>query len=262
MKIRQYITELATLGRHYFTNDELKARFLDTSQKALWASLNRLKKKRRVVTPYRGFYLIIPPEYRVLGCLPPEQFIPDLMKYLNRPYYVALLSAAEYYGSAHQRPQTFQVMTSKNYPIIRCGQVKVKFIARKNIERIPVKIFNTSTGTIRVSSPEATAMDLICYVNQSGGLNRVFTILAELAEVINPEHLCKIAKMSDETAWIRRLGYLFDQLNQKQLAAVLADSIQGKKLRTITLSSNVPVKRAYRDPLWKIIVDVKLEGDL
>jgi len=45
--------------------------------------------------PYRGFYVIVSPEYRSLGCRPAEQFIPDLMEYLGEVYYAGLLSAAE-----------------------------------------------------------------------------------------------------------------------------------------------------------------------
>jgi hypothetical protein len=40
-----------------------------------------------------GGCTIVPPEYRSLGCLSPEQFIPQLMKHLGLEYYVGLLSA-------------------------------------------------------------------------------------------------------------------------------------------------------------------------
>jgi hypothetical protein len=58
----------------------------------------------------RGFHVIVPPEYRSLGCLPPEQFAPALMETLGMPYYAGLLSAAQFHGAAHQRPQVFQVV--------------------------------------------------------------------------------------------------------------------------------------------------------
>src|SRR5680860_581979 len=49
---------------------------------AIKAALRRLQKKGEIAMPYRGFYVIVPPEYRAAGCLPPEQFIPDLMDHL------------------------------------------------------------------------------------------------------------------------------------------------------------------------------------
>src|SRR5204862_425249 len=81
---------------------------LGTSLAAVQAALRRLKRRGEIADPYRGFHVIVPPEYRRLGCLPAEQFVPQLMRVLGETYYVALLSAAELHGAAHQRPQAFQ----------------------------------------------------------------------------------------------------------------------------------------------------------
>ncbi|MCW5589375.1 MAG: hypothetical protein KIT27_06885 [Legionellales bacterium] len=37
-----------------------------------------------------------------------------MMKYLDAEYYVALLSAAGFYGASHQKPMVFQVVSKKN----------------------------------------------------------------------------------------------------------------------------------------------------
>jgi len=55
-----------------------------SSPEAVQAALRRLQKKGGIAMPYRGFYVIVPPEYRTAGCLPPEQFIPDLMAHLRK----------------------------------------------------------------------------------------------------------------------------------------------------------------------------------
>ena len=70
------------------------------------------------------------------------------MKRKGLTYYAGLLTAAQYYGAAHQRPQEFQVFTQKNRRPIRCGKVRAKFIARKNIDHVRVQEFNTSRGWI------------------------------------------------------------------------------------------------------------------
>lgn len=82
--------------------------------------------------PVRGFYVIVSPEYRQMGCLPASRFIPALMQYLKEPYYTGLLSAGEFYGAAHQRPQAFQVVTEHSRPGIICDMVKADFIKRKS----------------------------------------------------------------------------------------------------------------------------------
>ena len=54
-------------------------------------------------------------------------------------------------------------------------------IARKNLVAVPVERFNNPRGTILVSSVEATVIDLVGYMQHSGGLDRVAGALAELA---------------------------------------------------------------------------------
>ncbi len=112
-------------------------------------------------------------------------FIPDLMKYLNLPYYVGFLSAAQYYGAAHQKPQRFQVVTSKNRPPIRCGRIYVEFIANKKISMMPTKRFNTYAGTIEVATPEVTSADIVTMPQHAAGISNVATVLMELAEKID-----------------------------------------------------------------------------
>ena len=75
-------------------------------------------------------------------CLPAEQFIPQLMDLASEPYYIALLSAAERHGAAQQRPQAVQVMVRKNRAAIECGRAHVEFVARHDLDRMPVKEFN------------------------------------------------------------------------------------------------------------------------
>ncbi|MBM3887437.1 hypothetical protein FJ364_05910, partial [Candidatus Dependentiae bacterium] len=140
MKGLPYITALAMRGEFYFTTVDLMQQ-LSISEIAAKAMVSRLKNKNQIATPYNGFHLILPPEYQALGCLPAEQFISELMTYLRRPYYVGLLSAAQFYGAAHQKPQTFQVMLSDNRRSIHCGKIVVDFIARKNLEALPVRKF-------------------------------------------------------------------------------------------------------------------------
>src|SRR5208282_2189135 len=125
---RDYVSSLAANGRYHFTSGEVQS-VLGVSAAAAKLALNRLEKKSFIASPARGFYVLVPPEYRSLGCLPADQFIPALMKRLGLPYYAGLLSAAQYHGAAHQRPQEFQVFLAKNRRPIRCGIVRVAFMA-------------------------------------------------------------------------------------------------------------------------------------
>jgi hypothetical protein len=71
----------------------------------------------------------------------------------------------------------------------------------------PCKASTRPRGTIRVSTVEATAIDLVGYERHAGGLDQVATVLAELAEHIDPERLVVAAKTAP-VSWAQRLGYM------------------------------------------------------
>ena len=73
----------------------------------------------------------------------------------------------------------------------------------------PCKASTRPRGTIRVSTVEATAIDLVGYERHAGGLDQVATVLAELAEHIDPERLVVAAKTAP-VSWAQRLGYLLE----------------------------------------------------
>ena len=133
------------------------------------------------------------------------------MEHRSTRYYVGLLSAAQYYGAAHHRPQEFQVMLGRNRPAIVCGSVRVVFVARKELATVPVESFNNPRGTVLVSTVEATAFDLVGYMHRAGGVDRVAGVLSELGEDIDPERLVE-ASGSASILWAQRLGYLLEHV--------------------------------------------------
>jgi predicted transcriptional regulator of viral defense system len=198
---------------------------------------------------------VLPPEYRRLGCLPPLWFIDDLATTLKIPYYVSLLSAAELHGAAHQRPQTFQVMFSRPHRSIFCEQVHIDFSMRTNLEQLPVAVRNTPKGTVRIATPEITALDLVGYPHRVGGLDHVAGVLAELAEVLQPETLLRVAPLSP-VAWSQRLGFLMDLLGFRStddLASYVAEA------PPCPLDVGQPFARSTYDPRWRIFVNTEIE---
>ena len=215
MQAGQFIDQLIAGGRYCFNAEEARKIFRSTAI-ATRAALRRLRHKGELAMPHKGFYVIVPPEYRKSGCLPAGHFIPYLMNHLGEKYYTGLLSAAEYHGAAHQRPQVFQVIVAKNKPGITCGDVRVEFIARKNMDKVPVSDFKTPRGYLKISTPAATAFDLVGYARHAGGLDNVATVLAELVGKIKSKELVGMARFSPITWAQQRLGYLLDLLGQRR----------------------------------------------
>jgi len=255
-----YIADLAARGQHHFTTDEAAAA-LGSTATAARAALRRLKAKGEIADPHRGFHVIVPPEYRRLGCLPAEQFVPQLMLHLGATYYVALLSAAEIFGAAHQRPQTFQVMLATNRRPFECGEVRVQFTARKDMRRTPVVERNTPRGPLRVATPEATALELVGYADKSGGLDNVASVLTELVDAIDSDKLVAEASRSP-IAWVQRLGYLLDLTDHHDLADTLVPQVRERGLVVAPLVRSKSRAGAARDERWRLAVNASVEPDL
>jgi predicted transcriptional regulator of viral defense system len=208
----------------------------------------------------RSFHVVVPPEYRRLGCLPAEHFIDQLMEYLGESYYVALLSAAERHGAAHRRPQSLQVMVRQNRPSVECGQVRVLFVARGDLERMPVSTFKIPRGYIRYSTPEVTALELVGYPQHAGGLNNVATVLEELCEEMDGDNLVEAAMLSP-IGWSQRLGYLLELADAAELAEALVPFVTENANSYIPLRRSEDVAGATRNARWKVIVNVEVEPD-
>lgn len=255
-----FVSSLMAKGRYTFTVAQA-AEALGQSMVATRAALRRLGKKGEIAMPYRGFWVIVPPEYRSIGCLPPEQFIPQLMEHLGEPYYAGLLSAAAYHGAAHHRPQVFQVVVAKNRPAITCGKVRVRFIARKNTADIPTELFKTPRGYLKLSIPEATAFDLVGYPDRAVGLDNVATILSELAEKLDGKKLAEVAKFSP-IAWAQRLGYLLDVVEAEATSVELANLVDKMKPVPTPLITSKPFKGVKKDERWLVMINGEVESEI
>ncbi|MDA0195864.1 MAG: type IV toxin-antitoxin system AbiEi family antitoxin [Bacteroidetes bacterium] len=257
--LEDFVNEIRAKGRYMFSLHEIKNEF-QISNQAIQKSLSRLKSKHRIARIGKGFYAIITPEYTAFGMLPPHLFIDDMMKELNKKYYVGVLSAAALYGAGHQQPMEYFVITEK--PALRdieIEKLKINFLTKIEWSSEDIVEKKTDAGYIQVSSPELTALDLLYY--QQFGLNRVSTILLELVEEMKATALSKVAKTYPQTAALQRLGYLLDrEIQEEKLSEALFKVLQTKKYYPIALASDKD-KKGETDQKWKVIVNTMIEGD-
>lgn len=259
-KFSNYIDQLQEKGRYFFIKSQAKKE-LGLSEAAFKSACHRLTQKGRVVFLRKGFYLIVPLEYRAAGIIPASWFIDDLMKHLKHPYYVGLLSAAAIHGAAHQQPQEFQVISDRPLrPIVAKGS-KISFFMKSSLKKTPVAKIKTSTGFMKVSTPEATALDLLYFYDRVGGLERVSETLEELAEKMDPQALLSLSRSTKRLPDVQRLGYLLEHLGEKDLLDPLASYIFKRKPRVTPLNpkaekmDNVP-----QDPSWRLKLNQSLES--
>src|SRR5215472_11588455 len=170
--LSSYMTNLLSAGRVVFLREEAR-QALGVSQGALLDAAERQQHRRHLISPRRGFYVIVPPQYLAWGAPPPPWYIDDLMRHEGRPYYVGLLKAAELHGATHQAVMEFQVVTDKRLPVLRAGRSAITFYYRKDITAVTKGIEDrkTDTGRMKVSSVELTVLDLLRYPHASAGLD-------------------------------------------------------------------------------------------
>lgn len=259
--LRVWLERLQSQGRYSFTGSEARDE-TGLSSEAFQSALGRLVAKGRVASPRQGFHVVVPPEYRSLGCLPASWFIDDMMEHMDTPYYVGLLTAAALHGAAHQRPMEFQVVVDRPLRPISCGRVRVHFIESSRLPTLPAVRMRTETGYMNVSTPEATAFDLVHYYHHAGSLSNAATVLGELAESLDPQALVEAAPLFSRPD-VQRLGHMLENYGSPEAAEKLLLWLRSVGFRKARLRPDLPEGNdSPYDPEWKLILNDVLEPDL
>lgn len=260
--IDAYLNEIRSQGRFTFTSNEVIEKF-HLTENAFKKAIQRLLQKKRVTRLRNEFYLIIPPEYASRQTLPFGYFIDDLMKFLDRDYYVGLLTAAMYHGAAHQQPQTKFIVSKPPYlRPIKNRQQSIVFCLKKDWITEFVTKQKTDAGYINISNPALTALDLVFYSHRIGGMNRAALVLAELVYEMEPDLFAGVAKKFPQTTTLQRIGYLLEEILQEtKMADALYDGITNRKYYPTELNPKTDSKNQKAPNRWKIIPNIKIEVD-
>ena len=195
----------------------------ETGLSVLAARNQLLRLKNRVVrvSPRHRFYLIVSPEHRTMGAPPVTWWLDDYFQWLGEPYYLALQSAAGAMGSNPQALQMTQVMTKIPRRPIEIGRVRIQFYVKGTLEQTPTRPLANAFAPLQVSSPEATAYDLIRYAPRIGGIGRATETIAPLLTLIRPADLRRVLKIENDAPAAQRLGFVLEQLRAMELTKVI-----------------------------------------
>lgn len=268
MRLINYIEQLQKKGRRWLIKSEARQQ-LGCSAEALQQAIYDLTCKKRLA-PIRGeFVVIVPFEYESWGIIPAEHFIDPLMKYLDLPYYIAVLSAGQFHGAAHQKPMQFQVVTNQRLRNIKYERIYIRFLYGNNMPQAPSQRKMVQTGYAMVSTPETTAFDLCKYYKAAGYWSNIGTVLMELIEEIDIDKLCRLAVSGIYgTAIIQRLGYVLSlpEIEAHDFAEALYQAVKPKSFRWVPLCAGQKYIEALgpwaRDDKWKILINSDIEVDL
>ncbi len=263
-RLEHWVEEQQSKGRLAFSTIELKKNFVNDSKIALKRTLARLSEKEKIVSIFKGYYIIIPPQYSTKGILPPALFIDGLMKFLERNYYLALLNAGALHGAGHQQPQEHFIIIE--YPVLRPTNkrgIKINYISTRQLPPVTfIEKRKTETGYINVSNPILTAIDLIKYEKRIGGLNRATTVINELLENITQKDITHDLITYANTTTLQRFGFVLEEvLGQQNLADKLFLLCQktGIKFYQIPLKASGEKIKETINEKWKIVINSDID---
>lgn len=265
MSIAEWIETSEMKGMRYFTFREVCEQFSLLSRQVVKNNLFRMRKERRIYSPYREFYVILPTKYRLRGCVPPMFYMSELMKTLGRKHYFSLLSAGVLWGAAHQRPQV-DFVAIEGPGLFTANRLKrdVEWIVRTSVPEQFIVRRPGEDGDVCYSNAELTAVELVQYEQKCGGLSQVATVLRELLEHTDFAHASDGAFRVCKDSAVQRLGYIVE--------CVLGDERQGEIIyhewvrccpapHFIRLSTRSKDAVMHRDERWKVDVNITIEED-
>lgn len=256
-----FIESLQSKGKYTFTHNQA-IKTLKITSNAFQKSSKRLMDKQKLFSPRNGFFVIVPTEYKSKGIPPTSWFVHDLMQFMDKQYYVGLLSAATLHGAAHQQPQMFQIVTSSTLKPVKKRRCSIHFYSKRHFSKSLTQQIKTATGYMTVSTPETTAFDLIQYAKSSGHIQHVATVLEELSEKLSKRKLVQIAKLGISLSVVQRLGYLLDFLGKPELTDPLFEWLSMQNPLPIRLRPERPSnKETFLDEKWRVLVNEIIEVD-
>jgi predicted transcriptional regulator of viral defense system len=265
--IREWIEDLPKRGKITFSKEEVELQFPHLTNRNIQNTLNRLVTKKKIQSVWRGFWVVVPVEYGLKGVVDPIEYIAQLMDFLGQKYYIGLLSAAAIHGAAHQQPMELMLVTASNHLREKVkNDIKISFVSKKEIPQKYLQQIIVKSGYISVSTPELTAIDLFLYIKSVGGINRVATVLSELAEVIDFEKISLDFFQYTNTADIQRLGYLLDTLGFVENADLLFQKVKAANLKfrkypLCIKSQSIKISDFPIDKKWEIIINEEIDTD-
>lgn len=240
-----------------FSLDDVQ-RKLKVSRDSASMILSRLKKKRQIISLSQGVYAYFPPVERKSG-FDVSKVLSSIMRHWGSPHYVGLLTAADYYGAAHYKPQVLQVMIPKALGFRKAKSLGLEFHVQKHFPKEGITKIKTPAGYVPYSAPELLVLDLIEYEKASGGFDNVALVIKDILLHLKSADLQKIALQYPVMAAVQRLGFILEFFGGEESLLLSLQRVMKKRGASIVALSSLLPKKGKYDPKWRIIKNTTLE---
>jgi hypothetical protein len=254
--LSSFLEDIQSKGRLSFSEAELPQL---RSEKAVVQALVRqqaMGKVRRILRK-PAFFVIVPPEFRQQGVPPIDWWLDDLMKHLGVPYYVGLLTAAQWHGSSHFPVMETQVVVPTNRDPITAERTVIRFFASAHVQETPVETRTNMWASVRVGTPAATLVDLA--EHRHFGADRLVMVTNDLLSKLTAADITAALNAGAHIQTAQRLGFLLERAHAPALADTVEQWIGRKRARTIGLDPSAPLT-SHVARRWKVSINTNLEA--
>jgi hypothetical protein len=262
-------TKGPTRGRMARLLDDLQARgdlVVSVDDAAEQSTLSRIAAQRQLerlaprATRLPGrpsAFLIVPPEHRLRGAPPVAAWLDEYFRAQGLRYYVGLLSAAALHGSSAQAVQVTQVLLRRPRRPIAVGKIHLDFYVKSKLESTPLTEIPGLPAPLAVSSPEATALDLIAFSHRLGGIERALEVIQGLADAMTGTGMRSALRSGVPVTVLQRIGYVFEKLKFDSLADIVHRALPRRFPPALLQAHGQRAAGPAREP-WAIIDNVQL----
>src|SRR6266403_1787201 len=119
------------------------------------------------------------------------------------------------YPSSYRPPQV--LLRRPRRPIV-VGKIHLEFYVKSKLELTPLTAIPGLPAPLAVSSPEATALDLIAFSHRLGGIERAFDVIEGLKETMTVTGMRSAVGAGVPVTILQRIGYILERLRFDSLA--------------------------------------------
>jgi hypothetical protein len=139
------------------------------------------------------------------------------------------------------------------------GRLHIDFYVKSHLLGTPLSAFAGTPAPLAVSSPEATALDLIAFSHRIGGIRRVTEIIADLKSSMSLVGLRAALHAEIQIAVKQRLGYVLTVLGLDRMAEEVRRSLP-KRLAVAPLQTRAATSRRTSEARlpWMVLDNIGL----
>lgn len=273
---RRLADYLLERGERFVTTDRC-AELLRVKPENVSRSLASARHANQMVSVTNRAWVPVPLNRRKKGAPPLLDYLDSLMAHLGQPYYLGYRAAAAVYGASHHSFAHYHIVTPAPHRNRRIGMALLCFVRGEPNQKPTVhkSVGYGGNADIVVSTPEATAFDLVQRPILSGGIDYVATLIGDMIVVkkLSVGALCDVSQLYPLSI-SQRLGYIIEIMQGHLSWAIrspldmepLAQMVAKRKARTVSLmhpslSGQTEIRSTPLTRRWRLKIDHVLEPD-